>query len=100
MVVFCMHTAHADETAPARTVSQPDGHYTWADPLPYPSLAWLVTQLVPSPELAVGRVKHIDGAGAESDVTTTAFGLRWQLTPLVWSWGVNRRISRWRYFVV
>ena len=29
-----------------------------------------------------------------------AFGLRWQVTPLLWSWGTNRHASRWRSFVV
>ena len=26
--------------------------------------------------------------------------MRWQPTPLVYSWGTNRRITRWRAFVV
>ncbi len=54
---------------------------------PAPSVLWLATQLVPSPALAFG-----DGrAGLD---------LRWQLTPLLVSWGVDRRVSRWRAFVV
>jgi hypothetical protein len=95
-----MHSASAEEEAPVRKVTPPDEGYAWAEPQYYPSLVWLITQLVPSPELAVGRVQHIDGTGAKTDVTTSAFGLRWQVTPLVWSWGVNRRLSRWRWFVV
>lgn len=102
MIAFCTQAgrARADEEAPYRSVPLPDDAYSWAQPQPYPSLIWFATQLVPSPEIGVGRVKHLDGAGVASDVTTVAFGLRWQVTPIVWSWGVHRRISRWRYFVV
>jgi hypothetical protein len=89
-----------EEQAPVKSVSQPDDSYTYAEPQYYPSFVWIVTQLVPSPELAVGKVTHIEGTGESHDVTTTAFGLRWQLTPLVWSWGVNRHLSRWRWFVI
>ena len=52
-----------------------------------PTLAWFLTQLVPSPELAGGR-----DAGLR-------FGLRWQVTPLVYSWGVHRGLSPWRFLV-
>lgn len=52
-----------------------------------PTLAWLLTQLVPSPELAGGR--H---AGPR-------FGLRWQVTPLLYSWGIHRGLSPWRFLV-
>jgi len=48
---------------------------------------WLLTQLIPSPELAIG-----DEGGL--------FGLRWQLTPLLYSFGLDRRLSRFRAFVV
>jgi hypothetical protein len=51
------------------------------------TLAWLLTQLIPSPELAVGD----DGA---------AFGLRWQLVPVSYSFGIDRRLSPFRAFVV
>jgi hypothetical protein len=58
-----------------------------ADPRPQPTLPWFAAQLVPSPELASGD----DGF---------AFGMRWQITPLVYSFGLNRRLSPWRFFVV
>lgn len=48
---------------------------------------WLLMQLVPSPELATGD------AGVR-------FGLRWQLTPLLWSFGTDRRLPPLRSFVV
>ena len=57
------------------------------EPNVHPTWPWVVTQLVPSPELAGGR--H---AGPR-------FGLRWQVTPLLYSWGVHRGLSPWRYFV-
>jgi hypothetical protein len=99
--------------ATPRLLEQPERGYTYAEPGAYPSLAWVGLQLLPSPEVAVGRVESCrerartgvcldaNGRPAEGEKDTkTAFGLRWQLTPLVWSWGVNRHVSRWRSFVV
>ncbi len=56
------------------------------DPLPYPTLAWIVPQLIPSPELLTGT----DGSRA---------GLRWQITPVLFSFGLNRRVTPWRFLV-
>jgi hypothetical protein len=50
------------------------------------SLDWAILQLLPSPELGVG-----DGA---------RFGLRWQLTPLLYSFATDSRLDRWRWLVV
>jgi hypothetical protein len=47
---------------------------------------WLATQLLPSPELVYGDA-------------TARFGLRWQVTPLLFSWGIHRGLSPWRFFV-
>ena len=63
-----------------------EGDYAPDRPFPHPTLPWMAAQLLPSPELAAG-----DGA---------RFGLGWQLTPLLFSWGLNRRLSPWRSFVV
>ena len=57
------------------------------EPSPRLTLGWAIWQLVPSPELAYG-----DG-GAR-------FGLQWQLTPLSYSFGIDRRLSAWRAFIV
>ena len=57
------------------------------DPHPPPTLAWMLTQLVPSPELGFGAPR-------------AAFGVRWQLTPILYSWGMYRKLSPWRTFVV
>ncbi len=84
-----------------RNLPPPDVAYSYREPNPYPSIAWMITQLVPSPEIALGREDASRGpfrAGGEPN--EAAFGLRWQLTPVLWSWGTNRRISRWRFFVV
>jgi hypothetical protein len=51
------------------------------------TFAWAVTQLIPSPELGAGN----DGA---------LFGLRWQLVPFLYSFGIDRRLSPFRAFVV
>ncbi len=48
---------------------------------------WLATQLVPSPELAWGQ-------------SQARFGFRWQVTPVLFSWGIHRGLSPWRFFVV
>lgn len=96
-------SAYPEEPYPPpspRVLAQPDQSYTYAQPRMYPSLAWAVVQLVPSPELAVGRVHRTGPDGVPHDTTQTAFGMRWQITPLVWSLGTNRHVSPWRYFVV
>lgn len=85
------HAGEGDSADPRPAMAQPEGGYTFKEVHPYPSLAWTILQLLPSPEVAVGA------AGGQ---TRAAMGLRWQLTPLVWSWGTNRRISSWRFFVV
>lgn len=51
------------------------------------TLPWLLVQLVPSPELWIGA-------------SGTRFGVRWQVTPLLYSFGINRKLSPWRAFVV
>ncbi|KYF58916.1 hypothetical protein BE08_18010, partial [Sorangium cellulosum] len=51
------------------------------------TLPWLLVQLVPSPELWIG-------SGG------TRFGVRWQVTPVLYSFGINRKLSPWRTFIV
>jgi hypothetical protein len=93
--------ARADERpARPRALAEPDGSYTYAEPRVRPTLAWAALQLVPSPEVAFGFVRHTDIDGRVEDVTRVAPGLRWQLTPVLWSFGTHRRLSRWRFFVV
>jgi hypothetical protein len=58
-----------------------------AEPAVAVTWPWLVTQLVPSPELAYGD-------------RAARFGVRWQVTPLLYSWGIHRGLSPWRFFVV
>ncbi len=57
--------------------TEPNIHFTWM---------WGVAQLIPSPEW----------------ITTTTgakFGMRWQVTPLLYSFGTNKKLSPWRYFI-
>lgn len=79
-----MLTGFAAAVLLAASVATTDGP---EEPHVHATLPWFVTQLVPSPELAGGR--H---AGPR-------FGLRWQVTPLLYSWGVHRGLSPWRFFV-
>lgn len=81
------------EPTHARVLVPPDARFSFSEPHVYPSFAWAALQLLPSPEVVVGRRE----SGGGTDAT---FGLRWQLTPMVWSWGTHRRISPWRWFVV
>lgn len=57
------------------------------EPAIHVTLPWAATQLLPSPEwyLEPDRV---------------SFGIRWQVTPLLYSFGVNRKLSPWRSFIV
>lgn len=52
----------------------------------YPSFMWATAQLIPSPEW----VTFADGL---------KFGMRWQVTPLLYSFGINKKLSPWRYFI-
>lgn len=54
--------------------------------LPSPTPLWLATQLVPSSTLTLG------------DHAT--YGLEWQVTPLLWAFGLDPRVSRWRVGIV
>jgi len=57
------------------------------EPAIAPSLVWLLAQAVPSPELVVGD----EGA---------RFGMRWQVTPFLYSFGIHRKLSPIRTLVV
>ncbi len=52
---------------------------------PRPTLLWTATQLVPSPTWFIG------GGQVE-------FALAWQVTPVLYSFGVHKSISPWRFF--
>lgn len=65
----------------------------WADaaneatpPDVHPTLVWTVLQLVPSPEWVSG--------GAHG-----YYGMRWQVTPILYSFGINHKLSPWRSLV-
>jgi hypothetical protein len=58
-----------------------------AEPAAETTLPWLALQFLPSPELVVDRGR-------------ARFGASWQLTPLLYSFGINRKLSPWRSLVV
>ena len=64
----------ADST---KASTEPNIHFDWM---------WGVAQLIPSPEWIT------TSNGAE-------FGMRWQVTPLLYSFGSNKKLSPWRYFI-
>ncbi len=57
------------------------------DRQPPPTIYWMLAQAVPSPEVGFGGER-------------AAFGVRWQLTPLLYSWGIYHKLSPYRFFVV
>ena len=57
--------------------TEPNIHFDWM---------WGVAQLIPSPEWIT------TSGGSE-------FGMRWQVTPLLYSFGSNKKLSPWRYFI-
>jgi hypothetical protein len=72
-------TSHANEAAaePSAGPTEPDVRPTWI---------WALVQLVPSPELAIFR-------------GSAHFGVRWQVTPLLYSTGIHEGLSPWRSLV-
>ncbi|MEN8192768.1 MAG: hypothetical protein ABFS12_08110 [Bacteroidota bacterium] len=59
------------------TVTEPDIH---------PTFMWSVIQLIPSPQWSTS----LDGM---------KFGMRWQVTPILYSFGINKKLSPWRYLI-
>lgn len=82
------------------SMTPPDTSYTYAEPRLRPTLPWLLAQLVPSPSLGFGHATHTDVFGASEQRVDVSFGFRWQVTPVLWSWGVHRGLSPWRFLVV
>ncbi len=60
---------------------------TVTEPEIRPTLLWTAAQVIPSPQWT-----NYTGNG-------TRFGLRWQITPLLYSFGINKRLDPWRYFI-
>jgi hypothetical protein len=54
--------------------------------LPTPTLIWAVTQFIPSPGINVIR-------------QDPHFTLNWQVTPLLYSFGVRREVNPWRFLI-
>jgi len=52
----------------------------------HPTLTWTALQLIPSPQW----VTSDEGL---------RFGMRWQITPLLYSFGINKKLSPWRYLI-
>jgi hypothetical protein len=72
--------ARAEGAAPAAAPRAP------AEPAVRPTLVWAVVQALPSPEWVLLP------AGVR-------FGARWQVTPLLYSFGIHPRLSPWRALV-
>lgn len=52
----------------------------------HPTIIWGVLQLIPSPQW----INSSDGY---------RFGMRWQVTPVLYSFGINKKLSPWRYLI-
>ena len=77
IILICSVQTFAQEAVPPAAM-EPDIR---------PTLLWGATQLVPSPQWSVGQ-------NGDSH-----FGARWQVTPLLYSFGMNKRLSPWRTLV-
>lgn len=69
------------------TYAQSEDDSSITEPGIHPTPLWAAAQLVPS----------LQWHFPEND--ETRFGLRWQVTPLLYSFGINKRISPWRTLV-
>ena len=58
--------------------------------MPPPSWTWAGIQALPSPGVAV-----TPGPAGQSGLW-----LQWQVTPLLWAWGLRHDVTRWRVLVV
>ena len=76
IALFLFSQAYTQEID--RTVTEPGIH---------PTFKWSILQLIPSPQWS-----NFSGSGAQ-------FGARWQVTPLLYSWGINKKLSPWRSLV-
>ena len=79
-LLFLSFLIYADEknnSASTSDATEPNIIFNWE---------WGVAQLIPSPEW----ITSLNGA---------KFGMRWQVTPLLYSFGINKKLSPWRYFI-
>jgi hypothetical protein len=64
---------------------------------PLPDVVWLATQAIPSPEVVTGSRGDASGGPFASGAH---FGMRWQVTPLLYAFGAHRDASHFRAFIV
>lgn len=92
LIAPCSENPLPEPAPPPQGGAATDANVVWAevdrvlDPEVTPSLEWALWQLVPSPQLGFG--------GDEA-----RFGLRWQVTPLLYSFALDSRLDRWRWLV-
>ncbi len=112
-----------DESAPLTTHPRaltPSSPRVVTQPSPRPTLSWLLAQLLPSPGMWIGPAHSVEvarvrdlpaGQPLPPDVQAgqrffehrggvPRLTLAWQVTPIAYSWGVNRRVNPWRFLVV
>ncbi|MEZ4370779.1 MAG: hypothetical protein R3B07_08135 [Polyangiaceae bacterium] len=70
----------------AETSDADTGELPVTDPGIRPTPLWALFQLLPSPEWTFPPGEHY-------------FGLRWRVTPLLYSYVTDRRLSRWRSLI-
>jgi hypothetical protein len=86
LLACCLGCCQADTVLCGEDPSRATPRAT--EPAIRPTLLWGAAQLVPSPQWSL--LAH-DGL---------RFGLRWQVTPVLYCFGINRKLSPWRWFVV
>ena len=81
-------SASPSASPPASASSSPPAPEAGVEqPIYAPTFWWFLAQAIPSPEVVAGS----EGA---------AWGLKWQLTAISYSWSLYRKISPWRFLVV
>ncbi|MBU0476207.1 MAG: hypothetical protein KKF62_18830 [Bacteroidetes bacterium] len=73
--VFARNKMDAQDSS--KVSAAPNIHFSWL---------WGVAQLIPSPQWILANDKN-------------NFGMRWQITPILFSFGMNKKLSPWRYFI-
>jgi hypothetical protein len=88
LILFITIDVHSSQAGEWKINDSTNVSLEVTEPKVYPSSLWIASQLIPSPELISVKDSH------------PRFGLRWQVTPLLFSLGINRKLNPWRFFVV
>ena len=89
MKIYCVHliVLFLISNSGAQTINATNNDSTVTEPGIYPNIYWGMIQLIPSPQW------HAVKSGG------LKFSMRWQVTPILYSFGLNRRVNSWRFLI-